>query len=95
VYRGDKNSSFYGVYICGDYTSKRIWGLTQENRKLKVVWEIGTSPQFIASFGTDEQGNIYVVGTKEWSTKSISTPASFPPPPSTASKPQPVGQKKR
>lgn len=62
VYRGDKNSSFYGAYICGDYTSKRIWGLTQENRKLKSVWEIATSPQFIASFGTDEQGNIYVVG---------------------------------
>jgi putative heme-binding domain-containing protein len=62
VYRGDKNSSFYGVYVCGDYTSKRIWGVTQENRKLKSVWEIGTSPQFIASFGTDEQGNIYVVG---------------------------------
>ena len=62
VYRGNKESSFYGVYICGDYTSKRIWGLTQENRKLKSVWQIGTSPQFIASFGTDEQGNIYVVG---------------------------------
>jgi len=62
VYRGDKRSSFYGVYICGDYTSKRIWGLTQENRGLKIVRQIGTSPQGIASFATDEQGNIYVVG---------------------------------
>jgi len=62
VYRGDQRSSFYGVYICGDYTSKRIWGVTQENRLLKTVRQIATSPQFIASFGTDEQGNIYVVG---------------------------------
>lgn len=62
VYRGDKTSSFYGVYICGDYTSKRIWGLTQENRVLKTVRQIAVSPQFIASFGTDEAGNIYVVG---------------------------------
>jgi glucose/arabinose dehydrogenase len=62
VYRGDKRSSFYGVYICGDYTSKRIFGVTQQNRVLKSVLQIGTSPQFIASFGTDEQGNIYVVG---------------------------------
>jgi len=62
VYRGDKRSSFYGVYICGDYTSKRIFGVTQENRVLKTVRQIGESPQFIASFGTDEQGNIYVVG---------------------------------
>jgi putative heme-binding domain-containing protein len=62
VYRGDKHSPFYGVYICGDYTSKRIFGVTQENRVLKTVRQIAESPQFIASFGTDEQGNIYVVG---------------------------------
>ena len=62
VYRGNKLSSFYGVYICGDFTSKRIWGLTHENRGLRTVRQIATSPQFIASFGTDEQGNIYVVG---------------------------------
>jgi len=62
VFRGDKQSSFYGVYICGDYTSERIWGLKQENRKLKAVREIGISPQNIASFGTDEAGNVYVVG---------------------------------
>lgn len=62
VYRGDKRSPFYGVYICGDYTSKRIWGITQQNRKLRTVREIGTSPQGIASFATDLAGNIYVVG---------------------------------
>src|SRR5262249_19658471 len=62
VYRRDKNSSFYGVYICGDYTSKRIWGIKQEDHKLTAVREIALSPQAIASFGTDEAGNIYVVG---------------------------------
>ena len=62
VYRGDKRSSFYGVYICGDYTSHRIFGLKQQDRKLQVVRQIGTSPQGIASFATDEQGNVYVVG---------------------------------
>jgi glucose/arabinose dehydrogenase len=62
VYRGDKRSSFYGVYICGDYTSHRIFGLKQRDRKLEVVREIGTSPQGIASFATDERGEIYLVG---------------------------------
>ena len=62
VYRGDKKSSFYGVYICGDYTSKRIFGLTQENGALKTVRQIGTVPQGLVSFGTDEAGNIYAVG---------------------------------
>jgi putative heme-binding domain-containing protein len=62
VYRGDRRSSFYGVYIFGDYTSHRIWGLTQRDRKLQTVRQIGTSPQNIASFGADERGEIYVVG---------------------------------
>ncbi|HEY0549882.1 MAG TPA: PQQ-dependent sugar dehydrogenase, partial [Verrucomicrobiae bacterium] len=62
VYRGDKRSSFYGVYICGDYTSHRIWGLRQEARLVQVVRQIGTAPQGIASFAQDERGEIYLVG---------------------------------
>jgi glucose/arabinose dehydrogenase len=62
VYRGDKNSSFYGVYLCGDYTSKRIFGITQENGTLKKARQIGVAPQGLVSFGEDEAGNIYVVG---------------------------------
>jgi putative heme-binding domain-containing protein len=62
VYRGDKHSSFYGVYICGDYTSHRIFGLKQQERALRVVRQIGTAPQGIASFATDERGEIYLVG---------------------------------
>jgi len=62
VYRGDKQSSFYGVYLCGDYASKRIFGITQENGKLKAARQIGTLPQGLVSFGTDEAGHIYAVG---------------------------------
>ena len=62
VYRGDKRSSFYGVYICGDYTSRRIFGLKQHDRVLQVVRQIGTAPQGIASFMQDERGEIYLVG---------------------------------
>lgn len=62
VYRGNRESSFYGVYICGDYTSRRVFGLRQENRILTEVWQIATSPQNIASFGTDQRGEIYLVG---------------------------------
>jgi putative heme-binding domain-containing protein len=62
VYRGDKQSSFYGVYICGDYNSKRIFGLTQENGLLKTVRQIARIPQRLVSFGADEAGHIYVVG---------------------------------
>jgi glucose/arabinose dehydrogenase len=61
VYRGDRQSSFYGVYVCGDYTSKRIWGLRQEGRELKSVFQIGTAPESIASFAADDIGNLYLV----------------------------------
>ena len=44
VYRGDPQSSFYGVYVCGDYGSKRIFGLTQKNGALKTVRQIGRIP---------------------------------------------------
>jgi hypothetical protein len=62
VYRGDKTSSFYGVYICGDYNSKRIFGLSQENGALKTARQIGLVPQRLVSFSEDEAGNLYAVG---------------------------------
>lgn len=62
VYRGDTKSSFYGVYICGDYTSRRIFGIQQQDRVLRTVRQIGLMPEGIASFGTDERGEIYAVG---------------------------------
>jgi putative heme-binding domain-containing protein len=62
VYRADKNSSFYGVYLCGDYTSKRIIGLTQEKGVLKMARQIGVVPQGLVSFSEDEAGHIYAIG---------------------------------
>ena len=62
VYRGKKNPSFEGVYIFGDFESKRVWGLTHRNRKLKEIREIGTAPEKIVSFGVDNTGELYIVG---------------------------------
>lgn len=62
VYRGDKNSSFYGVYVCADYTSKRLFGLALENGILKTARQIGTVPQRVVSFSEDEAGHLYAIG---------------------------------
>jgi hypothetical protein len=62
VYRGDKHSSFYGVYVCGDYISKRIFGLTKEHGTLKTARQIGAIPQGLVSFSEDEAGHLYVLG---------------------------------
>ncbi|MEO1824941.1 MAG: PQQ-dependent sugar dehydrogenase [Roseibacillus sp.] len=62
VMRTDPQSSFNGVYICADYQSKKVWGITQANRKLKVIRQIGTAPDRIVSFGRDPAGELYAVG---------------------------------
>ncbi|HBM79029.1 MAG TPA: hypothetical protein DD438_13045 [Verrucomicrobiales bacterium] len=62
VMRTDPQSSFHGVYICADYQSKKVWGITQKDRKLKVIRQIGTSPDRIVSFGRDQSGGLYAIG---------------------------------
>jgi putative heme-binding domain-containing protein len=62
VYRANPQSSFCGVYLFGDYESRRIFGLTQTHRVLQTIRQIGTAPQRIVSFGRDAKGELYVVG---------------------------------
>jgi putative heme-binding domain-containing protein len=62
VYRGSRSRSFAGVYIFGDYDTRRIWALKEKDGRLMAVRELGESPQHIASFGLDENGEIIVVG---------------------------------
>ena len=62
VYRGKQSPAFYGVYICADYTSKRIWGITQKDRIVQTIRQIALCPQSVSSFGIDEAGEIYAVG---------------------------------
>ncbi len=62
VYRAPENPQFDGVYICGDYESRRLWGIRAQDRQLSKILEIGTSPAKIVSFGSDRRGGIYVIG---------------------------------
>ncbi|HEX4792394.1 MAG TPA: PQQ-dependent sugar dehydrogenase [Humisphaera sp.] len=62
VYRANPKSSFYGVYIFGDYQKKRLFALTQKDRVLDQVRLIADTPQSVVSFGQDNQGQIYFVG---------------------------------
>ena len=50
------------AYIFGDFESRRIWALTQAGRQLIKVRQIGESPQKIASFGVDADGELLLVG---------------------------------
>jgi putative heme-binding domain-containing protein len=64
VYRGSRSPSYDGVYIFGDYNTRLIWGLRQRDGKLDCVYQIGNAPNGIASFGTDQRGEIYLVTYK-------------------------------
>ena len=62
VYRAEPKSSFYGVYVFGDYQSQRIWGLRQQGGKLQQIRQLAMAPQRIVSFGRDLAGELYLVG---------------------------------
>jgi glucose/arabinose dehydrogenase len=62
VYRGSSDSPFNGVYICADFTSRRVWGIKQKDRRLTDIWQLCVAPQSVASFACDEAGALYIVG---------------------------------
>ena len=62
VYRAKKESSYYGAFIFADFESKRIWAMTQKDRKLIKVRLIAACPEKPCSFGLDENGELLVIG---------------------------------
>ena len=62
VYRAKKESSYYGTFIFADFESKRIWAMTQKDRKLVKVRQIASCPEKPCSFGIDHTGELFVIG---------------------------------
>lgn len=62
VYRGKKAPALEGWYIFADYESRRVWALTQQDRKLQRIVEIGRAPSRAVSFGQDRDGELYLAG---------------------------------
>ena len=51
-----------GWYICGDFESRRIFALTEANRALEKVVEIGRAPTRVVSFTQMHDGELCLVG---------------------------------
>lgn len=62
VYRGKRSPSYVGAYIFSDFESKRIWALTHADRTLVKIRQIGICPEKPASFGIDNEGELFIVG---------------------------------
>jgi glucose/arabinose dehydrogenase len=61
IYRGMDLPAWQGVYLYGDYSSGRVWGLLHlpdGSWQSALMFETGTN---ISSFGVDENGEIYLV----------------------------------
>ena len=66
VYRGIANPKLQGLYVYGDFTNGKLWGL----RKTATGWRnklLLDTPHAISTFGEDEQGNLYVADYSEGS----------------------------
>ncbi|MDB6069521.1 MAG: putative glucose/L-sorbosone dehydrogenase, distantly related to bacterial beta-galactosidase [Verrucomicrobiales bacterium] len=62
VYRGKLAPAMAGWYIFADYESRRVWALTQNERKLDRIVELGRAPSRAVSFGLDERGELLLAG---------------------------------
>lgn len=62
VYRGTRAPLMRGWYIFADHESRRIWALTQTDRKLTQIVEIGQAPARAVSISQTPDGELYLVG---------------------------------
>ncbi|WP_435005075.1 PQQ-dependent sugar dehydrogenase [Tundrisphaera lichenicola] len=60
VYRGDKHPDLDGVYIYGDYSSGRIWGMKHDGQKPLWHRELADTSLQIAAFRVDHHGELLV-----------------------------------
>lgn len=60
VYRGSELPEWDGIYLFADYCSGTITGLRRDNQGGWLQQELFQNVGLIASFGEDEQGEIYV-----------------------------------
>ena len=62
VYRGPQ-SALQGLYLCGDYVTRRLW-IMRPNGMDPVQdvreFDLGRDGAFVASFGEDEAGEMYI-----------------------------------
>jgi glucose/arabinose dehydrogenase len=59
IYRGNEYPPLQGFYLYGDYCSGRIWGLVNDGSGWQSQQLLDSSLQ-ISTFGSDEDGNLYV-----------------------------------
>jgi putative heme-binding domain-containing protein len=65
IYRGKKLKDLQGVYICGDWVTRKMWATRFDGDK--IVWhkEIAQGEQRIVAFGEDHDNELYFLDYDE------------------------------
>jgi uncharacterized repeat protein (TIGR03806 family) len=61
VYRGARLPELIGVYLYGDWSTGRVWGIKHDGTKVTWHRELVDTPFNITGFGTDHAGELYVI----------------------------------
>jgi uncharacterized repeat protein (TIGR03806 family) len=61
VYRGKRFPELAGVYLCGDWVTRKVWGTRFDGDK--IVWhkELAVGKERVVAFGEDHDKEIYIV----------------------------------
>ena len=61
VYRGTRLPDLVGVYVYGDWSTGRVWGVKHDGQK--AIWhrELVDTPFNITGFGTDHNRELYII----------------------------------
>ena len=61
VYRGERLPEWQGIYLYGDYCTKRVWGLSRDHQGNWISSILFDAIGAVTSFGEDEAGEVYLV----------------------------------
>jgi uncharacterized repeat protein (TIGR03806 family) len=61
VYRGPRLPELDGVYVYGDWSTGRVWGIRHDGQKATWHRELVDTPFNITGFGTDHAGELYII----------------------------------
>ena len=65
VYRGKRFKDLAGVYLCGDWVTRKVWGTRFDGDKLLWHKELALGKERIVAFGEDHDKEIYLVSHDE------------------------------
>jgi putative heme-binding domain-containing protein len=68
VYRGKRFKDLEGVYICGDWVTRKVWGTRFDGDRMVWHKELAKGNERIVAFGEDHEGELYIVHHEEQGT---------------------------